>query len=428
MKKKNNKGFILVETLIVTVFVVTLFIFVYRATLPSMGEYEQQNYYDDIDSIYYSNLFKQMITRYANIDYIDNYLADNTYMDVSDCTDINIYSNNNYCQILKNKLSIKDDDKILLTKYNIKDFKEEVKRNDYFDSGTLSNFRDYIKTVSNHEPFYSRLNSFHQSKTVTMVYNSNNNISDNILASVIRVFNKHHKLSSSHTYVGKYRLFIVRTVDDADGSTSRRYSNIGVYTGTNPKFLMGEKVIYDPGDGNKEFYVLHNSRSIDSTITLILAQNLPSSVSCFNVTKTSTIPTAALDKLKELTKNWSNVPYLNYSNDTPSGYSINYSGYRARLLNSYDILEVLGCKEDETTCFDPSLAFEVPFNEERHQFLIDNLTETSGYWTGLEVPNSDYYAWSIMKGKITPTDLNDCVNIGIRPVIEVEKTDVKRDE
>lgn len=400
MQKGNNKGFILVETLIVTVFVVTLFIFVYRATLPSIGEYEQQNYYDDIDSVYYSNLFKQMITRYANIDYIDDYLTENTYMDISDCTNSNIYSNNNYCQLLKNKLSIRDDDKILLTKYNIKDFKQEVKTNDYFDSGTLSNFRDYIKTVSNHEPFYSNLNTIESAGS---------------------------NISPTKSYIGKYRLFIIRTVEDADGSTSRRYSNIGVYTGTNPKFLMGEKVIFDPGDGEKEFYVLHNSRSTDPKVTLILAQNLPSSNGCFNETKTSTIPTTVLDNLKKLTNGWSNVPYLQTQQET-SQYTINYMGYRARLLVEDDILSLLGCKEDQKTCFDSSLAFEVPFNEEKHQFLIDNLTETSGYWTGMVVPNSDYYAWGVMKGKITPTDLNDCINMGIRPVIEVEKKDVRRDE
>ncbi len=427
MQKRNNKGFILVETLIVTVFVVTLFIFVYRATLPSIGEYEQQNYYDDIDSVYYSNLFKQMITRYANIDYIDDYLTENTYMDISDCTNSNIYSNNNYCQLLKNKLSIRDDDKILLTKYNIKDFKQEVKTNDYFDSGTLSNFRDYIKTVSNHEPFYSNLNQIAQNKKNG---NFGFNFSSNLLASVANKVSKKYLAVApqpTNTYIGKYRLFIIRTVVDADGSTSRRYSNIGVYTGTNPKFLMGEKVIFDPGDGEKEFYVLHNSRSTDPKVTLILAQNLPSSNGCFNETKTSTIPTTVLDNLKKLTNGWSNVPYLQTQQET-SQYTINYMGYRARLLVEDDILSLLGCKEDQKTCFDSSLAFEVPFNEEKHQFLIDNLTETSGYWTGMVVPNSDYYAWGVMKGKITPTDLNDCINMGIRPVIEVEKKDVRRDE
>ncbi len=418
MKKKNSRGFILVETLIVTVFVVTLFVLVYRATIPLMGEYEQQNYYDDIDSVYYSNLFKQIVTRYANIDYIDEYLKNNTYMDISDCTDTILYSNNNYCQLVKNKLKIKEDDKILITEYNIKKFKDEVKRNDYFDSGTLSNFRDYISTVPNYEPFYSILNS--------MAFNNNSNKS--ILASAINAFNKKFDVPQPrYTYIGKYRLFIIRTVEDADGSTSRRYSNIGVYTGTNPKFLMGEKVIFNPGDGEKEFYVLANSRSVESTVTLILAQNLAGNV-CFNTAKTSTIPTTLLDQLKTKTSGWSNVPYLtNYTYTSSAGYTINYNGYRARLLEENDIYEFLGCKEDEKLCYDPTLAFEVAFEEEKLNFLVDNLTETNGYWTGAVVPNSDLYAWAIMKGKVIPVNLNDCTNIGIRPVIEVEKSLVRRE-
>ena len=88
MKKMNKKGFIMVETLIVTVFVVTLFIVVYQVTIPAMGEFENFYIYDDIDSIYASNLYKQMLSRYANFDYIDQQFeaASTTYVDIKDCT------------------------------------------------------------------------------------------------------------------------------------------------------------------------------------------------------------------------------------------------------------------------------------------------------------------------------------------------------
>ena len=62
MKKLNKKGVILVETLVVTVFVMTLFMFVYQNTVPNLGAYEKLMYYDDIDSVYASNLIKQLIT------------------------------------------------------------------------------------------------------------------------------------------------------------------------------------------------------------------------------------------------------------------------------------------------------------------------------------------------------------------------------
>ena len=74
MKLLNKKGFILVETLIVTLFVLTLFILVYQNLVPSLGEYERMSSYDDVDSVYATNLFKQSLLRYGNMDYITSYL------------------------------------------------------------------------------------------------------------------------------------------------------------------------------------------------------------------------------------------------------------------------------------------------------------------------------------------------------------------
>lgn len=403
MKKKNVKGFILVETLVVTVFVVTLFVFIYRITIPSIGEYEQLNVYDDIDSIYYSNLYKQMVTRYANITYIDNYLNDHTYIDIGDCSNKDLFINGEYCSLLKEKLGVTSEDKVFLTKYNIKDFKQEVKTNEIFDSGTLSNFRDYIKTVPNHEVFY-------------------NNLKESDL-------------------IGKYRLFLVRTIENSDETKSRRYVNIGIYTGDYLKLLAGDKVVYDPGDGEKTFYVLHNSSSTDSQITLILAENLENSYSCFNTNKKDdTAPDIVLNKLKALTKNWTNVPYLTgYKYATNNNYTINYNGYRARLLEPSDIMDILGCREDDKTCFDEDNAFEVEFDIEKIPYLSPNLTGDYGYWTSKLVPNSywtdpnvpdvDQYsyslAWAIKQGKVSPVGTNDCEHIGIRPVITVDKADVR---
>ena len=52
MHKLNKKGFALVETLIVSVFVMTIFSLIFTNFFPMMGEYERREGYDDIDSIY----------------------------------------------------------------------------------------------------------------------------------------------------------------------------------------------------------------------------------------------------------------------------------------------------------------------------------------------------------------------------------------
>ena len=43
-----------------------------------IGVYEKMTHYDDIDSVYASNLIKQLITRYANTTYIDQELNTKT--------------------------------------------------------------------------------------------------------------------------------------------------------------------------------------------------------------------------------------------------------------------------------------------------------------------------------------------------------------
>ncbi len=64
MKKifpRNNKGFVLAETLIVAVAVVTIFTIIFQEFYPLMGEYERRENFDDIDSKYGTYWFKRMI-------------------------------------------------------------------------------------------------------------------------------------------------------------------------------------------------------------------------------------------------------------------------------------------------------------------------------------------------------------------------------
>ena len=407
MKKLNKKGYVLVETLIVTVFVVTLFMLVFQATVPTIGEYERLYIYDDIDSVYASNLYKQMLTHYGNIAYIDELLNTSSnvkhYVDVTDCDNTNIYMNPDYCKQIKKSLSILEDDKIIITNYNLAAFRLVVNSDEFFDSGNLSNFRNYMKTIPDVE-----------------------NLSD---------INKY-----GFDYNGKYRIFISRTIKEADDTTSRRYVNIGVYTGNYEKYLMGERVKFNPdGNGDRYFYVLKNSPSTDEFITLILAENLPNSNVCFTDNNTQYMqessenePNTLLAALKEQTSTWTNaILYNGYSYIADAGYIINYNGYRARLLEENDILEVLGCKKYGNLCFSPDEAFEVGNGTNSLGFLSNGLTGINGYWTAIALPNSGIYAWSIQDNKVKPTLISDCTSvdtntIGIRPIIRARKSDISR--
>ena len=50
MLKFNNKGFVLAETLVVTVFLMVIFGMLYSNFYPLIGEYEKRETYDDVDS------------------------------------------------------------------------------------------------------------------------------------------------------------------------------------------------------------------------------------------------------------------------------------------------------------------------------------------------------------------------------------------
>ena len=196
MKRMNNRGVVLLETLIVSIFVIAIFVFIYRNTVPMMGQYEKLETFDDVDSVYAANLVKNMVITNIPNKYIDEVLlATNSYADISNCDDASLYTDSNYCTKLKQSLHIEGTDIIYITRYNETDldlFREDINESKKFAGGEFDKFRDYLKTVANSEAFYSP--------------NSDDN-----------------------TVVGLYRVFISRTVPMMDGTTIKKYANIGIY-------------------------------------------------------------------------------------------------------------------------------------------------------------------------------------------------------
>lgn len=203
MKRVKNGGFILMETMIVAVFIMAIFVFVYRNSIPMIGRYERLSRFDDLDSVYAANMMKKMVTNYLSFEQIDSLLANTTYVDISNCNDKKLYTDPNYCSKLKNNLQIGNDDIVFITRYNIsemvssvgKSFRDIAKEDITFDSGSLSNFREYLKTVSDSESFYKATNM-------------------------------------SNKAIGLYRLFITRSVPLVDGTIQTKYANIGIYRTT----------------------------------------------------------------------------------------------------------------------------------------------------------------------------------------------------
>lgn len=70
MKKLNNKGFVLVETLIVAAFVAGILAVLYNNLYPLIGEYEKREVYDDIDGKYATYWIKRVI-QHNSVTFVD---------------------------------------------------------------------------------------------------------------------------------------------------------------------------------------------------------------------------------------------------------------------------------------------------------------------------------------------------------------------
>lgn len=89
MLKINSKGFVLVETLVVAVFVAAIFSVIYANFYPIMGEYEKREAYDDIDSKYATFWFKRIIqSDSVNFTNIQNNITNNLYHEFNCSNDI----------------------------------------------------------------------------------------------------------------------------------------------------------------------------------------------------------------------------------------------------------------------------------------------------------------------------------------------------
>lgn len=147
MKKNNNKGFVLAETLIVTVFLMYIFSMIYANFYPLMGEYEKRENYDNIDGKYTAYWVKRII---EDADYTQNMnsleIEGKPYVKF-DCQNINYNAadKRSMCARLMKELEVKDCNdngtncKIYITKYNLETFQSEIASGNY-DKG----FKEYV--------------------------------------------------------------------------------------------------------------------------------------------------------------------------------------------------------------------------------------------------------------------------------------------
>ncbi len=162
MKNSNNNGFILAETLVVTVFVMIMFMFLYRNSLPLVGEYERRKNYDDIETVYAANEIKKLILMDPAFDSWANTVKNDYYKDLSDCSNYSTDDLRIMCGVLKQKLGMDTGSKkdyILLVTNDINRFRLKVKRGEIFNEGGRRAVKDYISylpSITSHTAGYDQ--------------------------------------------------------------------------------------------------------------------------------------------------------------------------------------------------------------------------------------------------------------------------------
>lgn len=147
MKSINNKGFILAETLVVTVFVMIMFMFLYRNSLPLVGEYERRENYDDLETVYAANEIKKLVMMDPAFDTWASTVKTDYYKDLSDCTTFSTDDLRILCGTLKQKLGMdvgSKKDYILLVTNDINRFRLLVKNGTVFNGTGFRAVKDYI--------------------------------------------------------------------------------------------------------------------------------------------------------------------------------------------------------------------------------------------------------------------------------------------
>lgn len=167
MLKLNDKGFMMVETLIAAVFAVTIFTVIYVNFYPLIGEYERREVYDDVDGKYASYWFKRIIqSNSVSIDTFKGDIETKKYHKFS-CDDVNgsDYSIKALCNNLYKSLQVEN---IYLIEFNTVNFKNAV-NNDL--AGTFSSgLHDYMaflpqyKVASLNEADYRMIVEYHRTK------------------------------------------------------------------------------------------------------------------------------------------------------------------------------------------------------------------------------------------------------------------------
>ena len=140
MKKNNKKGFVLAETIAISVVVMTSLVIVYTQFMYLSKSYSRTFNYNSVNNMYLANNIKMFINN-DGLDNLINGLTANNYIDITSCP-TEYFTEYIYCQTLLSNLNIKQ---VIFTKSDLDDLKNNLSSL----SEKMKQFINYINDEEN---------------------------------------------------------------------------------------------------------------------------------------------------------------------------------------------------------------------------------------------------------------------------------------
>lgn len=137
MKKSNKKGFILAETIAISVVIMTSLVIVYTQFMTISKSYARTFTYNSVNNLYLVNNVKEYI-KDDGFDKLIKELENKLYIDITSCP-TSYFINYIYCRSLVENSNIKQ---IIFTKQNL----EELENN--LDGGLSEKMKQFIKSIN----------------------------------------------------------------------------------------------------------------------------------------------------------------------------------------------------------------------------------------------------------------------------------------
>ena len=230
------------------------------------------------------------------------------------------------------------------------------------------------------------------------------------------------------------------------------------------EYAIGDEVYFDPVKGQRcysdeawtlddksrtcyKWNVIKASDSSSDTVELLLDHDLPGDVEWISLEDYQAAggtdeeygsygnnkygPITALKHLKQATDSWNGVVTLtsadNVTRDNASGstYTINYEGYKARLISGQELADIVGELDWNGNTIEglPTWLYSnMAVNEDME---IKDIYEHAAYWTDSAYSRGPRYAWRVTcVGYLDYNLVSTAYGSGVRPVVRILKSNL----